>query len=556
MRSGFRSPARTVGAAVLAAALLASACSHPQRTGVIEPRSSADGRPNILVIEVDSLDPSALGAYGSRTGLTPAIDSLARDGVVFTRAYAASPSEDAETVALLTGDHPHTIGMVQEWTGAPEWTLASPPEVKAYPELLRAAGYDTFHVGARPDPFGSPASLWVDNTDAPGARWASLDIRRPFLGVVDLSARPQRAEQTKRGFWGRLAFWRKDESKQDVAGVDPASVTVPAYLPDTPAVRHALASEAGGVRRVDAQVGAIVDRLRKAGALDDSVVIFTAKTGPARPGAERNVYDEGAHVPLIVRFPGAKGHGTVRRDLVSGVDIAPSILTLAGLKPFAWMQGRDRITTSADPEKFVFTVQNRVDAAYERVFAVRDGRWLFLMNLAPFTPRSALMRPGPLADAVTAARRAGNLGAEQARLFSDERPDAELYDLSTDPYALHDLAQDPAHAGDMSRLSQALNAFAASAPDYSTWSAQDLEDLFRPGGAAPIAVEPTGGLQGGRLVLVSATPGAAILWRLQDKAPWRLYTGPLAVSGAAQVTAKTVRYGFRDSPAVKIDLKK
>jgi hypothetical protein len=244
----------------------------------------------------------------------------------------------------------------------------------------------------------------------------------------------------------------------------------------------------------------------------------------------------------------------VRRDLVSGVDLAPSILKLAGLQPLAWMQGRDRLSVASDPEKFVFSVQDRIDGAFERVFAVRDGRYLYVMNLAPYTPLSALMRKGTLADAELAARKSGRLSPPQDRLFSEERPEVELYDLTTDPAAQRNLAEDPAHAEDVDRLTQALNAFAASAPDFSTWSAQDLEDLFKPGGAIPTATAPTGGLEGGRMSLATATPGAAILWRTSDEDPWRLYVGPVAVGGAAHVTAKTVRYGFRESPAVTIDL--
>ncbi|MBS0295700.1 MAG: sulfatase-like hydrolase/transferase [Proteobacteria bacterium] len=550
-------PWRRAGAVLALTALTLSACGKGKAgDGAIEARPAAESRPNILVIEVDHLT-TTLGAYGDKAAQTPNIDRLAREGVTFTDAYAASGGEDAETVALLTGMHPSTIGMVQEWTGEPQWTVVPPPEVRAYPELLRAAGYHSFHMGARVDPFGSPDSLWTQNMRSGG--WPTVNIRQPFVGVIDLSTLPDAAGDPKpRSFWDKLQFWRQDpDAERRIKPVtDARKIAVPANLPDTPEVRAALKNEYDRIHHVDDEVGHVLARLDKAGVLKNTVVIFTAKTGPARPGAERTVYDGGVHVPLIVRFPDGKAKGTVRRDLVSGVDLAPSVLKLAHLQPLAWMQGKDRLTTSADPAKFAFTVQNRVDGVYERVFAVRDGRWLYLMNLAPTTVQASLDRAGPMTAAFEAARKAGRLTAAQQRLYASERPEAELYDLKADPQAQHNLAEDAGHSGDVTRLSQVLNAFAASAPDTSTASTQDLKDSYKPGGQTPMAVQPTSLLQGGRLMLASMTPGATILWRPKDGEPWRIYTTPVVVGPAQSLQAKTVRYGFDESSVITIDLKR
>ena len=539
-------------------AVLAAGCApRAPATGALEPRAASEKRPNILIIEVDHLG-TELGAYGDRAAATPNIDALARQGVTFANAYAASGGEDAETAALLTGVHPSTIDVVQEWTGEARWSVAPPPEVKAYPELLRAAGYHTFHVGARRDPFGSPASLWVEDVQKPAPAWPSVNIRQPFLGVVDLSTlQDPTAAPKPRTLWDRLQFWRPDpDAERRVRSVaDARRIAVPAYLPDTPGVRAALKGEYDRVHHVDDEVGAILKRLDRAGALKSTVVIFTAKTGPARPRAERTVYEAGVHVPLIVRWPDGRGRGSVRRDLVSGVDLAPSVLKTAGLQPFAWMQGRDRLVSTSDPAKFAFTVQNRVDGVYERVFAVRDGRWLYVLNLALQTPLASLERPGPLATALQAARAAGRLGPAQARLFSDERPEGELYDLKTDPEAQHDLAQASAHSGDVQRLSRALNAFAISAPDTTTASTQDLLDSFQPGGQTPTAMAPSAVVQAGRVTLNSISPGAAILWRAAGAGPWKLYTGPIDARAAAKIETRAVRYGFTPSAVTTVDLK-
>lgn len=547
---GFSKALRTVGGALAGLGLaMAAACSPAKPQAGFLPASAKDTRPNILVITADHLG-TEIGAYGDPAARTPNLDRLAREGVVFTNAYAASGSEDAETAALLTGVHPSTIGVVQEWTGAPDWTVAPPPEVKAYPELLRRAGYHPIHVGGRPDPFGAPASLWEIDATGPAAAWVEGAVGQPFVAVVDLAVAGPAAPARKKGVLDGLMFWKKDRPDKDLAPVDAARIRMPGYLPDTPETRAGLKAEYERVAALDAKVGALVARLEKAGLLDRTVIVFTSKSGPMRPRAERTVYDSGAHVPLIVRWPGRKGAGSLRRDLVSGVDLAPSLLRIGGVQPLAWMQGKDRLLSAGQPAAFAFTVQNRVDGTYERAFAVRDGRWLYVLNLAVDTPLSALARPGALTEALTKAKAAGTLLPDQLRLFSP-RPVSELYDLQRDPWQLRNLAADPAYAGQVSRLAEALNLFAGSAPDFSVRNAQELGDLFKPGGQTPMAMQPTAAVSGGRLVLASISPGASILWRAKAEDPWRLYLGPISgLKGAVQ--AKAVRYGFQESPVATL----
>jgi arylsulfatase A-like enzyme len=552
MGTGTKRGAALATAAAIALTLALSACGRP-KTAAVEPRAAGETRPNVLLIVVDHLGPE-FSAYGDRTASTPNLDRLAREGVVFANAYAAAGSEDAESAALLTGVSPHAIGVVQEWTGAPGWTAAPPPEVKGFPELMRAAGWRTFHVGARPDPFGSPASLWEQDRREPGAVWPEQTVRQPFLGAVDLTTLPVDGAKTqKKGFLGLFGAAHA-ESGTAVKPVDAKALAVPGYLPDTPQVRAALKRRYEAIEQVDAQVGEILDRLAKAGLDKNTVVILTAKTGPALPRAERTLYDSGVRVPLIVRRPDGRGAGSVRRDLVSGVDLAPSVLKIAGLQPLAWMQGRERFEGVGEPARYVFSVQNRVDRTYERAFAVRDGRFLYIRNLSFEASLSALARRGDALDAVESARRGGRLTPAQAMLFSDDRPEDELYDLHKDPHQLVNLAESDAYAADVERLSTALNAFAASAPDYSTWATGELRDLYRPAGETPAAAAPTGVLKDGRVVLETVTPGGAILWRTSDKDPWRLYTGP--IPAAETVQAKAARYGFAESAVVDLKFKR
>jgi N-sulfoglucosamine sulfohydrolase len=566
---------RAVIAAGFAATTLLSGCGPskpPQAVGGVAARPAAETRPNVLLILVDHLGPE-FDVYGDRTAETPNLDRLAKTGQAFTHAYAASGSDDAALAAILTGVSPQTIGMVQEWTAQRVWTVAPPPEVRGFPETLRQAGYTTFHIGRRTDPFGAASALWTSETIGQVGDglepWPPIQVSQPFFGEIDLSTvnAPGDAALTKPGWIGRLLGRGKTRAAPiPVKPIDPRAVQIPAYLPDSHSMRVALAHRYEAIERVDAEIGKILERLDKLGLSSTTDVIVMARSGPALPRAERTLYESGVHIPLIVHRADGKDAGKVRQDIVSGVDIAPSILTRAGLKPFAWMQGRERFASSDDPERYAFSVQGRVGAVYERAFAVRDGRYLYIHNLAFNTPVLSLARRGPGLIAFLAVARENRrverpgltvpaqLTPEQARVLrSDDRPEDEFYDLQKDPFQMNNLAEEDQYAGELQRLSDALNTFAASAPDYSTWDARELQDLYRPGGVTPTTSVPTLAVQAGRRVLDSATPGAVILWRPKDAPLWKIYTGPLPASG--DIEAKAARYGFNDSAVASFPAK-
>jgi arylsulfatase A-like enzyme len=553
--------ARTIRALAVCAGLAAATlvgCSKPAPTHQIAARPATEKRPNVLVILVDHLG-AEFDVYGDKLPATPNLDRLAREGVTFTHAYAASGADDASETAMLTGVFPHTIGMVQEWLANPLWTVAPPTEIQGAPQTLRAAGYDTFHIGARPDAFGASSILWTQEVQSdlsPGQPpFPPGTLTQPFFGQIDLSTldTPDDDKAVAHSWLSSLMSVGQRRAREVGAPhIDPQAVKVPAYLPDSHSMRVALARRYETLERTDAQVGAILAALDKAGLLATTDIILTARSGAPTPRGERTLYESGVHVPLILRRADHAGAGTVRKDLVSGVDLAPSILGLAGLKPFAWMQGRDRFGGAADPERFVYSTQGRVGAVFERAFSVRDGRFLYIHNLAFDTPIFALTRrsPAQLAFRAAARHRPGltqppRLTPAQSRILTADRPEDELYDLDKDPEQMTNLAEDPHYSGDLQRLTATLNAFAASAPDYSTWEAHELQDLFKPRGVTPTAAAPTGAVTSGRLTLDSATPGAVILWRVGETAPWKIYTGP--IPAADGLRAKAARYGYLDS---------
>ena len=539
---------------VLVGAIAATAACQRDREPQILARSQNETRPNVLIFVVDALGPE-IAPYGDRTVPTPNIDRLAREGVTYTRAYAASGSHGAAWAAMVTGVHPQTLGVVQDWTDGRGWTVAPQPEVRAFPELMRQAGYNTFRVGPSADPFGGVGGLWDLNDRSFLAAWPDKDLRPPFLGVVEIpTLPPDESSVTKpreKGFFERI--FEKEEPEPTPPAIQDAAIKVPPYLPDTPALRAALKARYQRIAAVDAQIGETLARLEKAGALKDTIIIFTARTGPPWPRAERTLYDSGVHVPLFVRYPDGRGKGTTSRVLFSGVDLAPSVLRLAGLQPMAWMHGRDRL--SAKPEtasQFVFSIQNRVGAVFERARAVRDGRYLFIRNESPETRLLDIARRGPFYDAIAGQGGAPSLGSNQ----TNPRAEIELYDLVADPHQLKNLAADAGRLSEVQRLATALAGFRAVTPDLSTATTQELRDRYRPAGNTPVTAPPALRLVRGRVVMEALTPGSSIQWREDEEAPWKLYRGPVTPPKNGKLEVRATRYGFQDSPVQAFDTEK
>jgi arylsulfatase A-like enzyme len=525
-----------LAAVVLAGTLALSGCGRTEAR--VTPQPEGVRRPNIVVFVAEDFG-LQVGAYGDLGVRTPALDQLAREGMIFTQAFAASGSHQGAYAALLTGMHPQTLGVVREWTGAPSWSVVPPPEVRGFPELLRASGYTTVLMGSDADSFGASAALWDVVVRDPKQRLPVGELRSPFLLVIRIAAEAPAREGRRTG----------DDASQASA----AQPAVPPYLPDIPEVRRDVEAQQGRAAEIDARVAEILAWVERAGVKESTSVVFTSDHGPRWPRAANTVYDAGVRVPLIVRRAGAPPAGSVRRDLVSGVDIAPSILGLTGLEPLAWMHGRNRFEHSTDPgARYAFSIQTSVDRAPERTLAVRDGRWLYVRNDAPETALADLASPGPALDALRVLYRSGRAGGALATFFQTPRPDEELYDLGRDAGQLNNLAADPAAAADLQRLSSALDAFMLSAPDLSTLDDQALQDRFAPGGVQAVTARPTGRFVRDRLVLESMTPGAAVLWRKSRSEPWRLYRDAAPVKEGDWIEAKAVRYGFKESGVERI----
>ncbi|MFN0088595.1 MAG: sulfatase [Blastocatellia bacterium] len=408
------------------------------------------GRPNVVLIIADDQAWEDSGAYGNKKVRTPNIDRLAREGLRFNRAFVTISSCSPSRSSLITGRYPHNTDAEQL-----HWPL--PAEQVTFVEKLKAAGYWTAASGKWH--LGDAVRNRFDLVDDPGEAGFQTDPKTGRMLARDDSGAegwipPMRRRAKDKPFFLWLAAL--DPHRDYVANSIPnphraKDVIVPPYLPDTPEVREEIALYYDEITRLDGNIGKVIAELERQGIAGNTLIIFISDNGRPFPRAKTTLYDSGIRTPLIARWPKTIRGGGVADGLVSSVDIAPTILQLAGVAIPATVQGKSFAATLANPQAktrdAIYAEKNWHD--YEdRARAVRTERFKYIRNDYPDLPLTTSADSGrsPTMDAIRRLRDAGRLTPEQSRIFQTPRPDEELYDVIADPHEFNNLAADPRYA--------------------------------------------------------------------------------------------------------------
>ena len=553
-----------------------SACTEPPSARTPE-TPSADARPNIVFMVVEDLSPR-LGAYGDPVAATPNIDRLAAEGITYTQVFAAAGVCAPSRAALITGVYQQALGAQHMRTSSfgrersgPLGTFRTdgfayesvpPPDVKAFPELLRKNGYYTTNNSKTDYQFGQPFTIW--NESGRQADWRNAPPDQPFFAMYS-----QNLTHESRLFIPAHATATADaperarEHAERLAALgtrtDPAAVIVPGYLPDTPPVRQEIAQHYDNIRLLDDWVGEQIERLDKAGVLDETIVVFTTDHGDGFPRGKRFLYDSGLHVPFIVRYP--DGHNAGMRDdrLISFVDLAPYFLDMTGTETPAFVQGRNVFGDDTLERRYVFAARDRLDEHPDRSRAVRDERYKYIRNDMPDRP---LIAPLYFRENLVSMQEIRRLAAEGAlpeplsHYFATPRPREELYDTATDPHELENLAADPAHRDTLVRMRAALDDWLERTGELGRDGERAMALTMWPDGEQPVTAAPVAKLietDDGRMVtLSSSTPGASVGYRFGGEDGWRLYTGALDIPAGKAIETKAIRYGYAESDVVTV----
>lgn len=404
-------------------------------------------QPNVLWISAEDISPS-LGCYGDSYAITPRLDQLANEGVRFNRCFTHAGVCAISRSGLITGMYPIAIGSQHMRS-----QIVLPSHVKAFPEYLRAAGYWNTNRSKTDYNFPPPKAAWDENS-AQSRDWRGRAAGQPFFSVINLTTTH---ESQIRGKFGETLH-------------DPAKAQLPPYIPDTPVTRRDWARYADLLTTLDQQVAAILDQLSVDGLANDTIVFFWGDHGQGLSRGKRWLYDSGTRTPLIIRWPGKLGVGSVCEDLVCFLDFAPTMLRLAGVDVPSHLQGRvlppievvmaaNSRQPSTNSREYIFGHRDRMDETYDLIRSVRDTRFKYLRNFAPERPYAqniTYMNQMPTMKEWRRLNAEGKLTGASALHFRATKPVEELFDTESDPHEVVNLAERPEHAETLKRMRAAL----------------------------------------------------------------------------------------------------
>lgn len=306
------------------------------KAGRIKGEGKADRRPNILFAIADDQSYPYASAYGTRGVRTPAFDGVAREGVLFSNAFAAAPQCSPSRAAILTG---RNIWQLEE---AGTHSSYFPRKFGVFTDALERAGYMVGYTGKAWAPGNWKDAGWARNPVGPEYNGRKLTPPATGISKIDYYGNfVDFYEHRKPGepffFWyGANEPHRVyEEGSGRRAGLDIGQSFVPAFLPDDPVVRSDIADYALEIEWFDSQLGRMIEFLKEKGELDNTIIVVTSDNGMPFPSAKANLMDYGSHVPLAVCWRGHMRKGVVSGELVSLIDLAPTFLEAAGADPVA-----------------------------------------------------------------------------------------------------------------------------------------------------------------------------------------------------------------------------
>lgn len=442
--------------------------------------------PNFVLILADDLGAEDLSPFGHESIMTPNLQRLAEGGMRFERAFVTTSSCSPSRASLITGRYPHQ-------TDAEQLHWPVPASQVTFVEKLREKGYwagaaGKWHLGDEiRDRFDkileadeSGFQLSVDGEESTG-EFSETMLGDARSGCSDWLSLLQERDRDKPFFlWlASLDPHRPYETGILKDGSRPEEVRLPPYQPDTRAVRADYQNYYDEITRLDRYVGEILAELEKEKLAENTIILFLSDNGRPFPRDKTTLYDGGIRTPLMIRWTGKVAPNSVCERLVSTVDLAKTIISLARIeKPGISFEGIDLSPLLAAPEKplrdYIYAEKNWHD--YEdRSRAVRNERYKYIHNDYPDLP------PTPPVDVLRSAtyvellrlQEKGELNAAQAAIFTAPRPVEELYDLKLDPYELNNLASDL-------RYTPLLEAMRAALVDWQSKTNDVIPDRRTP----------------------------------------------------------------------------
>ncbi|MDC0413807.1 sulfatase [Gammaproteobacteria bacterium] len=513
-------------------------------------------KPNILWLVAEDLS-AIIPPFGDNTVATPNLTRLADEGIRYTQVYSSSGVCAPSRAAIATGMYQNRIGAQHMRTtniadfgveGIVPYEAVPPAYVKMHSQYFREAGYYASNNAKEDYQFRKTVTAWNDSSRS--AHWRNRAEGQPFFSVFNF------------GITHESQVWA--QAGNPLLVDENLEVPIPPYLPDSEIGRKDVRQVYSNIVAMDQQVGEILNQLEEDGLLDSTIIFWYSDHGGPLPRQKRLLYDSGIHLPLIIRFPDQYRAGEIDDQLISFVDFKSTILSLAGIEPPTYVDGRAFLgeyaaSTSRD---YVHAAADRFDSEYDTIRAVRDKRFKYLRNFNPEKPYYLPLtyrEQMPVMQELLRMRDAGQLNETQAQWFRTSKEEEELFDTENDPYELNNLAGDTSYAEKLAELRNELDSWMSYIDDKGLMPEVDLINSMWPNSVQPTTLSPIASKaeNDGAITLRSKTEGASIGYQILNDgeelgATWQIYQEPLAINEGQRLLVIAHRIGFTPSATISI----
>ena len=512
----------------------------------------AQTRPNIIWLVAEDQSPEFFPMYGDSTISLPFIESLSSDAVVFTNAFSPVPVCAPARSAIITGMYPTTLGTHNMRTynaysrdnqpdiGIPSYSPLVPDGVKMFTEYLRKEGYYCTNNAKEDYNFKAPESGWDESSK--DAHWRNRPKDAPFFSVFNFNVCHE------------SGIWKQGEEELFVS---PDSVRVPPYFPDTDVIRHDIAVNYSNLKRLDEQIGKIINQLKEDGLYENSIIFFYGDHGGPFPRHKRALYDTGIKVPLIIKFQDNLKNSNYDDRLLNFIDFAPTILSWAGIAPPKVMQGKAQFGVHKDSTKsdYIFASSDRFDEMYDKLRAVRSKNYKYIRNYNIEISNALAVKyreQMPMMQNMMTLKDSGKLDSIPSLWFRTPKPDEELYDLQNDPFELVNLSDQISYRDTLVKLRRALDSWIEETNDQGRIPEKELISRWLPNGKQPKLKPLQMEEDDNKIKLISEVYDATIIWKEPGDKNWQIYSESL--DNKASFIAKAVRIGYEDSDELRYSM--
>ncbi|MES2983086.1 MAG: sulfatase [Verrucomicrobiota bacterium] len=440
---------------------------------LILPAAAAE-LPNILWITSEDNSAHWIGCYGNPQASTPRIDKLAEGGLRFTRAYSNGPVCAVARSTILMGAYAPTMGTQHMRSRHP-----IPTSFRPYVSYLREAGYYCTNNSKTDYNFlGDDAALWDECSGK--AHYRNRPEGKPFIAVFNLT-----------GTHESKLFASKAKKKQGQTRLKPDEVVLPPSQPDLPEMREDTVIYHDLITGMDKQVGKLLDELEQAGLADDTIIFYHSDHGGAMARGKRYLQDSGVRVPMIVHLPEKWRHlapfkpGSSVEEPIAFVDLAPTVLSIAGIATPKSMQGRAFLGSHrAAPREFEFLFADRFEDTPGMRRGITDGKFKYIRCFSPHlpgAPYSSYPMKHSSWKAWQEAASEGKLKGYHYDIWQTPQPVELLFDLQADPWEIRNLAGDPEHSGRLATMRERLRKQMVETHDTGVVPEDMWEELAKDG---------------------------------------------------------------------------